>query len=171
MDDIDAYSTVQKQIRMLDLILYFHDRAQRIIKHGAPIAVIHDLPVVNTLIRMKSLVPNDDMPGVGCEPSSRSTNKWINWKRSTNERIHWNRRTGSNRREPDRRPDHGCRGRRQYRLRRGGGGDRLHRATAPRPCSGSGRGYGGGAGLCRDHRPLHRRHPRAFLWASPCTCR
>ena len=27
MDDIDAYSTVQKQMRMLDLILYFHGRA------------------------------------------------------------------------------------------------------------------------------------------------
>jgi len=63
MDDIDAYSTVQKQMRMLDLILYFHGRAQRIINKGAPIVVIHDMPVINTLIRMKSLVPNNDMPG------------------------------------------------------------------------------------------------------------
>jgi V/A-type H+/Na+-transporting ATPase subunit A len=63
LDDIDAYSTVEKQIRMLDLILYFHGRAQRIINKGAPIVVIHDLPVMNSLIRMKSLIPNNDLPG------------------------------------------------------------------------------------------------------------
>ena len=39
MDAVDAYSTVQKQIRMLDLILHFHERAQRIVKRGAPISV------------------------------------------------------------------------------------------------------------------------------------
>jgi V/A-type H+-transporting ATPase subunit A len=59
-DTIDAYSTVQKQIRMLSLILHFHQLAQRIIKRGAPINVIHDLPVVNTLIRMKTTVPNEE---------------------------------------------------------------------------------------------------------------
>ncbi len=61
MDTVDAFSTVQKQIRMLELILYFHERALRIVKHGAPISVIHSLPVVDTLIRMKSLVPNDQL--------------------------------------------------------------------------------------------------------------
>ena len=63
MDDIDAYSTVEKQMRMLDLILYFHGRAKRVISKGAPIVVIHDLPVMNSLIRMKSQIPNDNMPG------------------------------------------------------------------------------------------------------------
>jgi V/A-type H+-transporting ATPase subunit A len=61
LDEVDAYSTIQKQIRMLDLILLFHVRAQRIIKRGAPITVIHDLPVVSTLIRMKTLVTNDEL--------------------------------------------------------------------------------------------------------------
>jgi V/A-type H+-transporting ATPase subunit A len=60
-DPVDSFSTVQKQIRMLNLILHFHERAQHIIKLGAPVAGIHDLPVVNTLIRMKTLVPNDDL--------------------------------------------------------------------------------------------------------------
>ena len=60
-DAVDSFSTVEKQIRMLDLILHFHQRAQRIIKRGAVVSVIHDLPVVNTLIRMKSVVPNDDL--------------------------------------------------------------------------------------------------------------
>ncbi len=61
MDEIDQYSTVQKQIRMLELILHFHQRALRIVKHGASISVIHNLPVVSTLIRMKSTVPNDQL--------------------------------------------------------------------------------------------------------------
>lgn len=60
-DPVDAFSTVEKQIRMLDLILYFHQRAQRVIRRGATISVIHNLPVVNTLIRMKTSVPNDDL--------------------------------------------------------------------------------------------------------------
>ena len=61
LDDIDAYSTIQKQIQLLSLILHFHQRAQRIVEAGALIAVIHDLPVVNKLIRLKSLVANDDL--------------------------------------------------------------------------------------------------------------
>ena len=61
MDDVDAFSTVQKQIRMLELMLHFHERALPIVKRGAPISVIHKLPVVDTLIRMKTLVPNDDL--------------------------------------------------------------------------------------------------------------
>jgi len=60
-DTVDSFSTVEKQIRMLNLILYFHQRAQRIIKRGAVVSVIHDLPVVNAMIRMKSVVPNEDL--------------------------------------------------------------------------------------------------------------
>ncbi len=60
-DPVDAYSTVEKQIRMLGLILHFHERALRIIRRGAPISVIHNLPVVDTLIRMKTTVPNEEV--------------------------------------------------------------------------------------------------------------
>jgi len=61
LDDVDAYSSPDKQVRMLSLILHFHHRAMRIIKQGATISVIHDLPVVSTLIRMKAQVTNDEM--------------------------------------------------------------------------------------------------------------
>jgi V/A-type H+/Na+-transporting ATPase subunit A len=60
-DPVDAYSPVEKQIRMLELVLYFHERGMSIIKRGAPISMIHDLPVVDTLIRMKSNVENDQL--------------------------------------------------------------------------------------------------------------
>jgi V/A-type H+-transporting ATPase subunit A len=61
MDTVDSFSTIEKQVRMLDLLLHFHERAQSAIKHGATVAAIHALPVVNTLVRMKSQVPNDDL--------------------------------------------------------------------------------------------------------------
>jgi V/A-type H+-transporting ATPase subunit A len=61
MDKVDAYSTIQKQMGMLGLMLYFHNRAYKIIKAGATISVIHNLPVVNTMIRMKTEVPNENL--------------------------------------------------------------------------------------------------------------
>ena len=61
LDDVDAYSDIHKQIKMLDLILHFHRRAHRIVKLGAPIAVIHGMKVVDNLIRMKSQVKNDEL--------------------------------------------------------------------------------------------------------------
>ena len=61
MDSVDAYSSLEKQIRMLELVLHFHDRGLSIIKRGAPISIIHDLPVVDVLIRMKTAVPNEEL--------------------------------------------------------------------------------------------------------------
>jgi V/A-type H+-transporting ATPase subunit A len=61
LDDVDAYSTIDKQVHMLDLILHFHRRALVIVKRGATISVIHKLPVVDTLIRMKGEIPNTEL--------------------------------------------------------------------------------------------------------------
>lgn len=58
---VDAYSSVEKQIRMLELVLYFHERGMAIVKRGAPINLIHDLPVVDTIIRAKSTITNEEM--------------------------------------------------------------------------------------------------------------
>jgi V/A-type H+/Na+-transporting ATPase subunit A len=60
-DPVDSYSPIEKQIRMLELVLYFHDRGMNIIRRGAPINVIHDLPVVDQIIRMKSNIGNDEL--------------------------------------------------------------------------------------------------------------
>jgi len=59
LDEIDSYATIEKQVRMLRAILHFHDRAIPIIANGCPIVLIHGLPIVNTLVRMKTSVPND----------------------------------------------------------------------------------------------------------------
>lgn len=59
LDEIDAYATTEKQIRMLRAILHFHERAARIVTKGCPIVIIHSLPIVNVLVRMKTSIPND----------------------------------------------------------------------------------------------------------------
>jgi hypothetical protein len=46
---------------LLELVLYFHDRGMAIVKRGAPISLIHDLPVVDAIIRAKSTVPNEEL--------------------------------------------------------------------------------------------------------------
>lgn len=60
-DSVDAYSSIEKQIRLLELVLYFHERGMAIVKRGAPINLIHDLPVVDTIIRAKSSVTNEEV--------------------------------------------------------------------------------------------------------------
>jgi V/A-type H+-transporting ATPase subunit A len=60
-DPVDAFSSIEKQIRLLELVLYFHERGMNIIRRGAPISVIHDLPVVDKIIRAKSSVSNDEV--------------------------------------------------------------------------------------------------------------
>jgi V/A-type H+-transporting ATPase subunit A len=61
LDEVDTFASLQKQIRMLDLILYFHRRAKRIIARGALIVAIQNLAVLNALVRMKTLVANDQL--------------------------------------------------------------------------------------------------------------
>ncbi|MCJ7738179.1 MAG: V-type ATP synthase subunit A, partial [Anaerolineae bacterium] len=61
LDDVDSYATIGKQIRMLEVFLHFHKRAKRIISRACPIIVIQALPIVNTMVRMKTNVPNTDL--------------------------------------------------------------------------------------------------------------
>lgn len=61
LDEIDTYATPQKQMKMLDLILHFQERAEAIVLQGAIINAIQQLPVLNSLIRMKNTVPNEQL--------------------------------------------------------------------------------------------------------------
>ncbi len=61
MDEVDTFSSVHKQIRMLDLFLHFYRRARQLIEKGVHIDALQNLPVMNTLIRLKSDVPNDQL--------------------------------------------------------------------------------------------------------------
>jgi V/A-type H+-transporting ATPase subunit A len=61
LDDIDTYSSPQKQIRMLDVILRFYELAGKIIKRGAVIQAFYDLPVIHSLLTMKNQIHNDQI--------------------------------------------------------------------------------------------------------------
>ncbi len=61
LDPVDAYASIEKQLRMLQIILQFHHRATRIIAKGCPIVIIHDLPIVSRIVRLKENVGNDQV--------------------------------------------------------------------------------------------------------------
>jgi len=61
LDPIDTFSSPEKQIKMLSLILRFHDRASRIVKKGAVIKDIDDAPIIHSLLVMKNEIPNDQL--------------------------------------------------------------------------------------------------------------
>ena len=60
-DKIDAYCTVEKQIKILVLIMKFYERSLAVIKAGAPLAKITLLSCREKIMRIKSLVKNDEI--------------------------------------------------------------------------------------------------------------
>lgn len=61
LSEEDAYCTSEKQLRMAQIIMHFHDRARGIIEKGAPIFTINELYVVQDIMRMKTGIPNDNV--------------------------------------------------------------------------------------------------------------
>jgi len=51
--EIDTYSPVEKQYKMMDLIIYFYNQARDYIKLGADIKLIETMKVRNRIARMK----------------------------------------------------------------------------------------------------------------------
>jgi V/A-type H+-transporting ATPase subunit A len=61
-DDIDTYTSIRKQYRMLRMILSFSDEEQEAIGKGATVGQLTKLPVRNKLSRMKSIPEKDLEP-------------------------------------------------------------------------------------------------------------
>jgi V/A-type H+-transporting ATPase subunit A len=59
-DDVDMYCVPAKQVRLLEMIMEFHERSQTCIKLGAPLIKITSLSIREELARLKSNVKNDD---------------------------------------------------------------------------------------------------------------
>jgi V/A-type H+-transporting ATPase subunit A len=60
-DDIDRYTTVEKQLRMLAIIMAYWRRGQAAIKRGVTLVKLKRLKVVQEIVKMKFTVPNDAM--------------------------------------------------------------------------------------------------------------
>lgn len=59
LDDVDTYTTPERQVAMLRAILHFHTRGSSLIAIGVPILRLQSLPVVDSLLRMRRTIPND----------------------------------------------------------------------------------------------------------------
>jgi V/A-type H+-transporting ATPase subunit A len=62
-DEIDMYCAPAKQVRLLELIMEFHDRAHTCIKLGAPLSKISNTDLKEGISRLKSTVKNDALSG------------------------------------------------------------------------------------------------------------
>ena len=60
-DKIDAFSIVQKQARMLHIIVAYWKRGQAAIKSGATLVALRKMKVYQDIVRMKFSIPNDDL--------------------------------------------------------------------------------------------------------------
>lgn len=63
-DTVDMYSTLEKQVRMLHIILVYWRRGSEAIKRGATLVKLRRMKVYSDIARMKYSVPNDDLSGL-----------------------------------------------------------------------------------------------------------
>jgi len=61
MDEIDRYSTPEKELKMLELLTQYGDRAERLVQRGLPMYRIQQMKVNAMLLTMKHEIPNDDL--------------------------------------------------------------------------------------------------------------
>ena len=60
-DDVDAYSSPEKQINLLLLIMEFYKKSLELIAKGCPLSKITELPVRSEIVRAKSVIKNDEI--------------------------------------------------------------------------------------------------------------
>jgi V/A-type H+-transporting ATPase subunit A len=59
--ELDAYSPIEKQVKMLSLILAFYRLGNRAIQKGATLVAVRGLKVYREMMRMRQTVRNDDL--------------------------------------------------------------------------------------------------------------
>ena len=60
-DNIDRYSTIEKQMKMLQVILTYYKRGAETIKRGVTLVKLKQISVYQDIVKMKFNVPNDDL--------------------------------------------------------------------------------------------------------------
>ena len=62
---IDTYVPVEKQYRMMDVILYLYDNAKQVVNAGIPISqLVKTNGCLKLVTRMKYDIPNDELQPV-----------------------------------------------------------------------------------------------------------
>ncbi len=60
----DSFCTLEKQYKMLKLLLFFYEKASRVISEGIAISEILKPELINKLLRMKEEIPNEHIDGI-----------------------------------------------------------------------------------------------------------
>ena len=60
-DDIDRYSSIEKQMKMLQVILTYYKRGAEVIKRGITLVKLKQMSVYQDIVKMKFNVPNEDL--------------------------------------------------------------------------------------------------------------
>jgi V/A-type H+-transporting ATPase subunit A len=63
-DKIDTFSVVQKQAKMLHIIVMYWKRGYEAIKNGATLVKLRKMKVYQDIIKMKFSIPNEDLSGL-----------------------------------------------------------------------------------------------------------
>ena len=63
-DKIDMYSIIEKQARMLHIIVSYFKRGQEAIKNGSTLVELKKMKVHSDIVKMKFSIPNDDLSGM-----------------------------------------------------------------------------------------------------------
>lgn len=63
-DKIDMYSTVEKQAKMLHIIVTYWRRGSEAIKNGATLVKLRKMKAYQDIIKMKFTIPNEDLSGL-----------------------------------------------------------------------------------------------------------
>jgi V/A-type H+-transporting ATPase subunit A len=63
-DKIDTFSTIEKQAKMLHIIVTYWKRGSEAIKNGAILAKLRKMKVHQDIVKMKFTIPNEDLSGL-----------------------------------------------------------------------------------------------------------
>ncbi len=63
-DKIDMFSTIEKQAKMLHIIVAYWKRGSEAIKNGAILAKLRKMKVYQDIVKMKFSIPNDNLSGL-----------------------------------------------------------------------------------------------------------
>jgi V/A-type H+-transporting ATPase subunit A len=64
LDDIDSYSSAQKQFLLLDLVLTMYEKGARLVELGVPVQHLSRLPIISQIKRLKSQYRSDQIEDI-----------------------------------------------------------------------------------------------------------
>jgi len=59
----DTFVPVEKQYKMMSIILFLNEKAQKLVSSGIPVSVLSDTGIFSELVQMKYKIPNDNLEG------------------------------------------------------------------------------------------------------------